>query len=194
MAPRCRQTTTIYALSTRREPNLTQGWGTHKGIRARRRRAASTLRSEAGSIALRVRPEEKTFRLEEANAIVPRLHVLMERLQRGALRLHEELTGLARETGVELASLAPEELMRQRPAARALVEELDGIVAEIEASGAHLKDVQLGLIDFPAELDGEIVYLCWQFGEPEVAFWHRIEDGFAGRRPLPGPPRPRYLQ
>ena len=84
--------------------------------------------------------------------------------------------------------------MRQRPAARALVEELDGIVAEIEASGAHLKDVQLGLVDFPAELDGELVYLCWQFGEPEVAFWHRIGDGFAGRRPLPGPPRPRWLQ
>jgi len=137
---------------------------------------------------------EKTFRLEEANAIVPHLHVLMERLQRGALRLHEELRGLARETGAELASLAPEELMRQRPAARALVEELDGIVAEIEASGAHLKDVQLGLVDFPAELNGELVYLCWQFGEPEVAFWHRIEDGFAGRQPLPGAPRPRWLQ
>lgn len=156
-------------------------------------RAASTLRSEAASIACRVRPE-KTFRLEEANAIVPRLHVLMERLQRDALRLHEELGALARETGVEVASLAPEELVRQRPAARALVEELDGIVTEIEASGAHLKDVQLGLVDFPAELDGEIVYLCWQFGEPEVAFWHRIEDGFAGRQPLPGSPRPRWLQ
>ena len=140
-----------------------------------------------------MRPE-KTFRLAEANAFVPRLHVLMERLQRGALRLHEEMSGLARETGVELATLAPEELLRHRPAARALVEELDGIVAEIEASGAHLKDVQLGLVDFPAELEGEIVYLCWQFGEPEVAFWHRIEDGFAGRRPLPGTARPRYLQ
>ena len=156
-------------------------------------RAASTLRSEAASIPSGVRPE-KTFHLAEVNAIVPRLHVLMERLQRGALRLHEEMSGLARETGVELATLATEELLRHRPAARALVEELDGIVAEIEASGAHLKDVQLGLVDFPAELDGEIVYLCWQFGEPEVAFWHRIEDGFAGRRPLPGPPRPRWLQ
>src|SRR5207247_2389078 len=81
----------------------------------------------------------------------------------GSLTLHEEMSGLARETGVELATLAPEELLRHRPAARALVEELDGIVAEIEASGAHLKDVQLGLVDFPAELDGEIVYLCWQF-------------------------------
>ena len=136
----------------------------------------------------------KTFRLEEANAILPRLDILMGRLQRGALRLHEEMSGLARETGVELAALAPDELLRRRPAARALVEELDGIVEEIEASGAHLKDVQLGLVDFPAELQGEIVYLCWQFGEPEVAFWHRIEDGFAGRRPLPGRVRPRYLQ
>ena len=103
-----------------------------------------------------------------------------------------ELDGVRHRT--KMGALAPEELLRRRPAARALVEELDGIVEEIEASGAHLKDVQLGLVDFPAEREGEIVYLCWQFGEPEVAFWHRVEDGFAGRQPLPGPARPRYLQ
>ena len=140
-----------------------------------------------------MRPE-KTFRLDEANAIVPRLHGLMERLQRGALRLHDEMSDLARSTGVEIASLTPDELLRQRPAARILIEELDAVVQEIEASGAHLKDVQLGLVDFPAEKDGEVVYLCWQFGEPEVGFWHRMEDGFAGRKPLPGTARPRYLQ
>jgi hypothetical protein len=138
--------------------------------------------------------KRKTFRLEEANAIVPRLAILMERLQRGALRLHDELSELARDTGVEPSAVAPEDLVRHRPAARVLVEELDAIVHEIDESGAHLKDVQLGLIDFPAEQDGERVYLCWQFGEPEVAFWHRMEDGFAGRRPLPGCARPRVLQ
>jgi hypothetical protein len=137
---------------------------------------------------------EKTFRLDEANAIVPRLQVLMERLQRGALRLHDEMSILARESGVDVATISSDDLLKKRPAARALVEELDGIVHEIEESGAHLKDVQLGLVDFPAERDGEIVYLCWQFGEPEVAFWHRPEDGFAGRRPLPGCGGPRYLQ
>ncbi|HJQ83756.1 MAG TPA: DUF2203 domain-containing protein [Candidatus Binatia bacterium] len=137
---------------------------------------------------------EKLFGLEEANAIVPRLQVLMERLQRGALRLHDEMSELARETGVAIAALSAEELVRRRPAARALVEELDAIVHEIEESGAHLKDVQLGLVDFPTERDGEIVYLCWQFGEPEVAFWHRLDDGFAGRQPLPGSAPPRYLQ
>jgi hypothetical protein len=138
--------------------------------------------------------KRKTFRLDEANAIVPRLAILMERLQRGALRLHDELSELARDTGVEPSAVAPEDLVRHRPAARVLVEELDAIVQEIEESGAHLKDVQLGLVDFPAEQDGETVYLCWQFGEPEVAFWHRIDDGFAGRRPLPGCVRPRILQ
>ena len=138
--------------------------------------------------------KRRTFRLDEANAIVPRLTILMERLQRGALRLHDELSALARDTGVEPSAVAPEDLVRQRPAARVLVEELDAIVQEIEDSGVHLKDVQLGLIDFPAEQDGEQVYLCWQFGEPEVAFWHRMEDGFAGRRPLPGAVRARVLQ
>jgi hypothetical protein len=177
--------------------NVTQGSHAHKGIarlRARRRaRTASTVSDEAASIPPLVKTE-KTFRLEEANAIVPRLQILMERLQRGALRLHEEMSDLARVTGVEPAALSAEHLLRERPAARVLVEELDSIVHEIEESGAHLKDVELGLVDFPAERDGEIVYLCWQFGEPEIAFWHRVDEGFAGRQPLPGSTRPPYLQ
>jgi hypothetical protein len=140
-----------------------------------------------------VRPK-KTFLLDEANAIVPRFQLLMEKLQRGALRLNGEIEVLAREAGVEPSALTPDDLLRNRPAARVLIEELDAIVQEIEDSGAHLKDVQLGLVDFPAERDGEIVCLCWQFGEPEVAFWHRMEDGFSGRQPLPGSTPPRYLQ
>ena len=140
-----------------------------------------------------MRPE-KLFRLDEANAFVPRLESLVARLQRGALHLQEEMIRLAAETGVAVAELSAEDLVRQRPTARALIEELDGIVREIEASGAHLKDVKLGLVDFPTERNGEIIYLCWQSGEPEVAFWHRTEDGFAGRQPLPGTTRTPYLQ
>ena len=140
-----------------------------------------------------MRPE-KLFRLEEANAFVPRLESLVARLQRGALHLQEEMTRFAAEIGVAVAELSAEDLVRRRPGARMLIEELDGIVREIEASGAHLKDVKLGLVDFPTERNGEIIYLCWQSGEPEVAFWHRTEDGFAGRQPLPGTTRTPYLQ
>jgi hypothetical protein len=137
---------------------------------------------------------EKRFRLEEANAIVPRLQLLMERLQRAALALHEQMLALAESLSIPIADLTTEELLRRRPAARALVTELEEIVHTIEESGAVLKDVQLGLVDFPAERDGETIYLCWQFGELEIGYWHRPDEGFAGRQPLPGPARPRYLQ
>jgi hypothetical protein len=140
-----------------------------------------------------VKPE-KLFRLDEANAALPRLTLLMERLQRGALLLHDEMQRFAEATGRDLEEVTPESLLRERPAARVLVEELDGVVQEIEGTGAHLKDIQLGLVDFPTEREGEVVYLCWQFGEPEVAYWHRIEDGFSGRQPLPGSVPPRFLQ
>lgn len=136
----------------------------------------------------------KRFRVEEANAMVPRLGVLMERLQRSALRLHDEMRGLADELGVPLATLATEELLRRRPAAAALVADIEDAMRAIEECGAVLKDIQLGLVDFPAEVEGGEAYLCWQFGEPEVAFWHRQDEGFSGRQPLPGPARVRWLQ
>jgi hypothetical protein len=136
----------------------------------------------------------KRFRVEDANAMVPRLGVVMERLQRSALRLHDEMRVLADELGVSVANLATEDLLRRRPNAAGLVAEIEEAVRTIEESGAVLKDIQLGLVDFPAEVEGGEAYLCWQFGEPEVAFWHRRDEGFAGRRPLPGPARTRWLQ
>jgi hypothetical protein len=50
--------------------------------------------------------------------------------------------------------------------------------------GCELKGVEQGLIDFPALREGRVVYLCWQYDEPEVAFWHEVDAGFAGRQPL----------
>ncbi|MCW5892567.1 MAG: DUF2203 domain-containing protein [bacterium] len=136
----------------------------------------------------------KLFSLEEANACVPQLAMRVERLQRAALRLEAERTGLAQERGVDPDLVDTADLLRARPAVRILIEELDALVGEIEETGAQLKDVRLGLVDFPHRRDGEVVLLCWQFGEPEVAFWHGEADGFAGRRPLPGAQRARWLQ
>ena len=155
---------------------------------------ASTPSGEVDSIARAMARSEKRFRVDEANATVPRLQLLMERLQRAALRLHEEMQRLAEETGGSLARVTTDDLLRHRPAARELVAEVEAVVQAIEESGAVLKDIQLGLVDFPAELDGEAIYLCWQFGEPEIGFWHAVGEGFAGRQPLPGRTRLRYLQ
>jgi len=136
----------------------------------------------------------KLFSIAEANGLVPRLELLVSRLQQGALRLEEEMQALAQTSGSAPEQVSTDELLRRRPSARALVEELDGIVRDIEEIGAHLKDIRQGLVDFPAEMRGEIVYLCWQSGEPEVGFWHRPDDGFAGRQPLPGAARQPSLQ
>lgn len=115
----------------------------------------------------------------------------MERLQRGALALGAGRDAVAAGDGVEAAEVSVERMLAARPELRRVVEELDALVEEIHALGVELKDVELGLIDFPAVHDGEDVYLCWQFGEDRIRFWHRRSEGFARRRPLPGiPPGP----
>jgi hypothetical protein len=58
-------------------------------------------------------------------------------------------------------------------------------VRQLEHLGVLVKDLDRGLVDFPALREGEEVLLCWEVGEDEVAFWHGIEEGFAGRKPLP---------
>lgn len=136
----------------------------------------------------------RRFTVEEANAALPRLTMLLERLQRCALELDAERRAEAAARGVAPEAIAASALARSRPAARALVEELSGVVEEIDDLGAQLKDIRLGLVDFPAHLDGEPVLLCWQFGETQVAFWHGEGDGFAGRRALAGVAACRVLQ
>lgn len=63
-------------------------------------------------------------------------------------------------------------------------EKLDTMVHQIQDLGVLIKDINLGLLDFPALRDGQEVYLCWQYGEGEIAFWHEVEAGFAGRQPI----------
>jgi hypothetical protein len=67
---------------------------------------------------------------------------------------------------------------------KSIVAELEGCVEELERLGVQIKDVDLGLLDFPAYREGEDVLLCWHVGEERVAFWHGLEEGYAGRKPI----------
>lgn len=64
------------------------------------------------------------------------------------------------------------------------MQEAKDTLAEFEAIGVQLKDLEKGLLDFPCIVDGKTVLLCWKLGEKEIAYWHTEEDGFAGRKPL----------
>lgn len=63
-------------------------------------------------------------------------------------------------------------------------EKLDGLIHQILDTGVQIKDINIGLLDFSAMRDGREVYLCWQYGEEDIAFWHEIDAGYAGRQPI----------
>ena len=63
-------------------------------------------------------------------------------------------------------------------------EKFDTLIHRIQDTDVLIKDINLGLLDFPALKDGRDVYLCWQYGEEDIAFWHEVEAGYAGRQPI----------
>lgn len=128
------------------------------------------------------------FTPADANALLPRLTALLEQLQgiqADARRRYEEM-GAIRAVGTRgdgrLVMDADFRAARQEFKSR--VEDAKAVLAELNGLGCRLTDVDLGLVDFPAEVAGEPVYLCWRLGEPRVAYFHRRGDGFAHRQPL----------
>jgi hypothetical protein len=129
----------------------------------------------------------RLFTAAEANAALATVRPLAEEMvRRGrALReVHEQRAALAEAASGNGGGPGPREVtalggtLLQEQAA------LARCVAELEAAGVQVKDLQSGLLDFPSERDGEEILLCWRVGEPEVAWWHPVAEGFAGRRPL----------
>lgn len=136
----------------------------------------------------------RLFSLEEANALIPRLELIMERMQRRGLELREALEVMARETQAPLANIEISELLERRPELQALVDDLEHLIGEIDACGGQFKGLELGLVDFPSEIEGQVGLLCWQYGEKEITHWHSLDSGFAGRQALPSAQRRSYLQ
>jgi hypothetical protein len=128
------------------------------------------------------------FTPEEANEALKHVAPLVEQLVMtrqdhvAALERQEELERKIRGNG---GGIPPAELASATAEVDAIARRLARLVDEITSHGAQVKDLDSGLVDFPALHHGETVLLCWQLGEAEIAWWHRIEDGFAGRRPLP---------
>jgi len=137
----------------------------------------------------------RLFTIEQANAMIPRLEIIMGKLQRHGLQLREALGQLAGETEQDSESLSTRRVVELRPELAPVVSEVEQLLGELQAFGVQLKGLDLGLIDFPSQMDDEIVLLCWQYGESEVGYYHSIEAGFAGRKPLDANHlRPKYLQ
>ena len=117
----------------------------------------------------------KFFTLEEANRTLP----LVKRIVNDILNTGESLRGLYASASA-IGTLPEEEIGRAS-------EQLEQLFGELESVGCSYRDwnFTLGLVDFPAVLDGRAVCLCWKSDEEEVGYYHETAAGFAGRKPIP---------
>jgi hypothetical protein len=131
---------------------------------------------------------ERTFSLGEAQSLLP----VLESLLRTAIAAKK----LMDEVGAEQQALQHRIFMNggtfldvvpvaRRKAERAKAEQrAKDAIAEIDSIGVQVKDLNIGLLDFPCEVEGQIILLCWKLGEKSITHWHGTAEGFAGRKPI----------
>lgn len=142
--------------------------------------------------------EKLYFTVEDANGSVSELSALFARVMQLRAQLKtlyqsldeaghapgdEELQGTI-ESADNLPDDAPSTVQRDYVRFRALMSTLREQVEDIQHTGAIIKDIEIGLVDWPAMHQGREVWLCWKYGESEVSHWHEIHTGFSARRPV----------
>jgi len=142
------------------------------------------------------------YDLDEANDAIPEVRTILEALrdQRAELiRLRDEVleatgstdvaaeTAQAREEGktaTDASTATDADLRVLRLRMQGVIDRMQAGVVRIDELGITLREIETGLIDFPALASGRQIWLCWRLGEDDVAWWHELSDGFSGRREL----------
>lgn len=131
-----------------------------------------------------MRPQR--FTQEEANALLPRLSDILLQMQESKVK-HDQLQKKAAEYAQRMSSnghVIEKELNETRQELEQAATALNSLIERVRELGCEVKDIDQGLVDFRTVREGREVYLCWKLGEPDVRWWHELETGFAGRRPL----------
>src|SRR6201993_1545691 len=131
---------------------------------------------------------DRTFTLDEAHSLLP----VLESLLRTAINAKKVVDEADAEqqalqhrvflNGGMFLDIVP---LARRKAERAKAEQrAKDALAEIDSIGVQVKDLNIGLLDFPCEVEGQIILLCWKLGEKAITHWHGVQEGFAGRKPI----------
>ena len=131
---------------------------------------------------------DRTFTLSEAQALLPVLESLLRAAMEGkkiAEAVEGDLSSLQNRIfvtgGLQVDVL---QVLKRKAEGEKAAQRARDAVAEISATGVQVKDLDVGLLDFPCQVDGEIILLCWKSGEKEITHWHSTQEGFAGRKPI----------
>jgi hypothetical protein len=129
----------------------------------------------------------KIFTVEEANAMLPLIRAIagdMLGLSRDLDERRERLNQINDHRESDSSDPYTDEVAQIEQELVKDIERLNEYARELSKLGVESKGAMQGLVDFPAKIDGRIVYLCWRYNEPEVLHWHEVNGGFAGRQPL----------
>src|SRR5215203_7296247 len=157
-----------------------------------RRRGAARLRSPSAADpasrrgtrdAVRL-PSMRLFTVDHANRTLPLVRRIVEDVVREHQRWQETIAELDVLVVEARSDLPDPRIVALERRAQDIAREIDAFQSELDSLGIQLKDRRIGLVDFPSELDGRRVLLCWRLGEPSVQYWHDEDAGFAGRQPL----------
>jgi hypothetical protein len=132
--------------------------------------------------------ESKLFSLSEAERVRAQIEpTLVEAIEsrRKLAELEQNLSAL-RERIMRSGGLmvSYEKVAKRRIERNRLAGAIEAAIEQIHSTGCIVKDIEIGLLDFPARMNGEDVYLCWRLGEDRIRFYHRQDEGFSGRKPI----------
>ena len=133
-------------------------------------------------------PKMKTFTLEQAHSLLPVLKSLLKQAMNSKQlldKMEKEFQDLRHKIllsgglSVDIAAVA-----RRRAERDKVTQEAKDALAEIHSIGVQVKDLDIGLLDFPCAVEDDVVLLCWKYGEEKIGFWHGQQEGFKGRKPV----------
>jgi len=131
---------------------------------------------------------DRSFTLDEAQSLLPVLESLLRTAIDGRKLIETvdaELQELAHRvflSGGLLVNIV--QVARRKAEREKTIQRVKDALAEIDATGVQVKDLEIGLLDFPCQVEGRTVLLCWKLGEPGITHWHDTSEGFAGRKPI----------
>jgi hypothetical protein len=131
---------------------------------------------------------DRSFTLDEAQSLLPILESLLRTAIEGKKLIETveaELQELAHRvflSGGLLVNII--QVARRKAEREKTIQRVKDTLAEIDATGVQVKDLDIGLLDFPCQVEGRTVLLCWKLGEQGITHWHDTSEGFAGRKPI----------
>jgi hypothetical protein len=125
----------------------------------------------------------RIYTIDEANALVPQVRAVLLQMAVEQRRLDASHADMHRQLDANGDPTAAAEAGRREAEVAEIREGMRTLLLHLSELEVELRDIEMGLVDFPGERDGEAVWLCWRLADPRVAFWHRTDEGYSTRRP-----------